>query len=262
MFCPGSSAKLIQEINMKSVYFFTLHKCASSLFAKRILPMAVGLTHVNYAAQIFRYGEAAVSEAIVFRDEGFLYGPIRLSAPKDGPAYRAVVKPAIDQCLSDGCVGLVMVRDPRDILISEYYSFGFTHGISKHPEVSSWQLNVRENIASMTLDEYVLDRAPSVLANLLELYKISENCSQHEILRYEDLIEDFDLFVSRLSRHIELEAHVIADLHEQSRPREVEMPDLHKRSGRVRAYLDKLQATTIDKLDPLLDDVLTCYGYR
>jgi hypothetical protein len=38
----------------ESVFFYTFHKCASSLFARFVLPNVRGLRHENYAARIFR----------------------------------------------------------------------------------------------------------------------------------------------------------------------------------------------------------------
>jgi hypothetical protein len=220
-----------------------------------------GLEHANYAAHVFRDGEAHASDAIKFQDAGFVYGPIRLSAPKDGPVYRTVVEPAVDQCLSSGSVGLVMVRDPRDVLISEYYSFGLTHSLSKRPEIARVQLQIRERIKQMSLDEYTLDRAPVAAANFLELRRIADNCRQGTILKYEDLVEHFDRFAAQLTRWVDLDDETIARMYEESRPRSTEIPNLHKRSGRVRAYLEKLQPATIRDLNHLLGEALASFDY-
>ena len=62
----------------ESRFFYTLHKCASVLFGKFILPNVNGLTHINYGSQVFR-GELSNGDKVKFRKRGFVYGPIRVS---------------------------------------------------------------------------------------------------------------------------------------------------------------------------------------
>lgn len=247
---------------MRSVYFFTLHKCASSLFGRRVLPAVQGLRHMNHAAGIFRAEADAAPTPVVFHDEGFIYGPIRLSAPKDGPVYHTLVGPAVERCLAGDCVVLIMVRDPRDILISEYYSFGSTHGLSRQPDIAAVQTQIRERIRGMTLDEYLLDRAPVAAENFAQLHRLAIASPQGDVLKYEDLVENFDGFTRQLTRWVDLAPETIADMHEQSRPRATEDPHSHKRSGKVRAYMEKLEPSTIRELDRHLGDALTAFGYR
>jgi hypothetical protein len=66
------------------------------------------------------------------------------------------VVPAIENCIRRKGKPLFMIRDPRDKLISQYYSFGFTHGISSEPSIQTSQRAIRKKITTMSLDEYGL----------------------------------------------------------------------------------------------------------
>jgi len=69
----------------KSIYFYTLHKCASTLFSDFVLKNVNKLIHVDYASQIFT-GKIQIGKQLSFKEKGFIYGPLR-------------IQPARSQCL-------------------------------------------------------------------------------------------------------------------------------------------------------------------
>jgi hypothetical protein len=73
----------------QSIYFFTLHKCASTLFAKHVLKNLDGLQGVDYAAQLFN---SARPQRFEFRPSGHAYGPLRVSLPEDAVVYHQLVE--------------------------------------------------------------------------------------------------------------------------------------------------------------------------
>ena len=75
----------------ESVYFYTFHKCASSLFSNYVLRNIVGLRHIDYANAIYRGRKIG---QIKFKEKGYIYGPIRLSS--DTKIYNMLVKPTSD----------------------------------------------------------------------------------------------------------------------------------------------------------------------
>ena len=108
--------------NPKSVYFYTFHKCASTLFNGYVLKNAVGLYNMDYASQIYS-GERSSEEKLNFNRNGFIYGPIRISAGVQGPVGEMLVKPTTQHDFVRDKIALFLIRDPRDILVSSYYSF-------------------------------------------------------------------------------------------------------------------------------------------
>ncbi len=64
-----------------------------------------------------------------------------------------------------------MIRDPRDILVSSYYSFGFSHGFSSVQKIKDIQKERRIIIQSKTIDEYALENSDRILTNFNTLNK-------------------------------------------------------------------------------------------
>jgi hypothetical protein len=156
---------------------------------------------------------------------------------------------------------LFLVRDPRDLLVSQYYSFGYTHGRSSDPTVRARQERNRARIQSLTLDDYVLRAAPRLQERFDILHDLKSHCQQGVLLRYEDLIHNFDQFIEDFTQLSALNAAARLDLYERSRPRDREDTESHKRSGQTGAYSDKLHDETVTRLDVMLERTLTRFGY-
>ena len=82
--------------------------------------------------------------------------------------------PAIAKCINGRGKALFMVRDPRDVLVSQYYSFGFTHGISNEPGIRTSQNEIRQKIKTTSLDEYCLSFAKRTEEEFLKLRQLAD----------------------------------------------------------------------------------------
>ena len=242
-----------------SVFFYTFHKCASTLFSQYVLKNVDGLRNVDYASRI--YTGKISGNNLQFEETGHVYGPIRLSAEPLSPVFTKLVQPACDPNFVAGRTGIFLIRDPRDILVSAYYSFGVSHGLSRVPEIRTQQQARRDSIQSMTVDEYAIAEAPSVLANFQNLNALAHACQEHAVLKYEDMIDNFDVFSRDLRRCLPLTDAVVAEIHNQSRPAEKEDVTVHRRSGRTGGYVNKLEPATIATINKTLAPVLDLFGY-
>ena len=65
-----------------------------------------------------------------------------------------------------------MIRAPRDILVSAYYSFGTTHTISKVEKVQSYQISRRDHIQALSIDEYVFEEAVTYLSHFETVHRL------------------------------------------------------------------------------------------
>ena len=74
-------------------------------------------------------------ECVTFKGKGFIYGPIRLSYRPQSPIYTRLVEPASRIDFVRGRIAIFLIRDPRDILVSSYYSFGYKHRFSTVKEI-------------------------------------------------------------------------------------------------------------------------------
>jgi hypothetical protein len=165
------------------------------LFGGYVLENVQNLCHVDYAAQIYT-GRLPVNISLPFESRGYIYGPIRLSASPHNPVYRALVQPTTAPDFICDKTAIFFVRDPRDILVSAYYSFGFTHGLSPVREIREMQERKRGKIQQQSLDQYVLQHAATQAENFRTLYRLSQHCKRGIILKYEDMINDFDKFIN------------------------------------------------------------------
>lgn len=242
----------------ESVFFFTFHKCASSLFSSYVLRQAQGLEHVDLAFDHFNSGLAG---PIKYRKRGAVYGPLRLSAPRETDLHREIIAPVTDSSFIRDRVSLLLVRDPRDIPVSAYYSFGFSHRFSPVEEIRRQQEVGRQAIREKTIDEYVLATMPAIVNNFAAGAALLENCRRCTLLKYEDMVLNWDAFASDLTRHIRLDERALRKTYEKSRPRREEDITAHQRSGKTEGFREKLQPETIAEMNRILGPALERFGY-
>ncbi len=242
-----------------SVYFYTFHKCASSLFSGYVLKNVVGLDNVDYAREIYSGNHPA---DISFEKRGKIYGPIRLSADKQSPVYHSLVAITARRRFVWGKTAVFMIRDPRDVLVSQYYSFGFSHGLSKSRPIRERQLELRSEIQSMSLDEYAIKNAREVESNFRQLKVLYRWAKRGVIIRYEDMINDWQRFSSGLTSNLALSAETLDEIYRRSRPRDTEDLHAHRRSGRTGTFEEKLEPSTVVEVNRVLQPVLSYFDYR
>lgn len=243
-----------------SVYFYTFHKCASSLFANFILKNCEGLKHVDYAKEI--YLGSRTDMTLKYKSHGEIYGPIRISANPNSLVYNNLVKPTTCIDFVEGKKQVFFIRDPRDILISAYYSYGFTHGISPVDSIGNQQTSIRDSIVKMSLEEYILSEAENQDRHFKILHKLSKVNTDSVVLKYEDLIDNFDHFKSQLEVHLTLKENTKSEIFKKSRPIQKENTKSHRRSGGVRTFESKLDKKTILLLNDKLEETLRLFNYE
>ncbi len=114
----------------------------------------------------------------------------------------------------------------------------------------------------MALDEYILSEADRQAVLFQKLYDLSTACKRSIILKYEDMIDNFDLFAAQLCQFIPLNEAVVQNIYQNTRPREVENTASHRRAGRVQDYKYKLEPSTIKAVSEKLADILTLFDYQ
>lgn len=160
---------------------------------------------------------------------------------------------------------LLFLRDPRDALVSLYYSDTFSHVIPEIGPVRAEMLALRERLKRISLDEYVLEQAPYMLQNLMRSLQLMA-VPNLELIRYEDIIYNKALLVKAIARTIGAEnvpaefMQSIATKNDEFPP--TERPHYHVRRVHPGDFRLKLKQQTIDHIDAVLRPALLVLDYK
>ncbi len=243
----------------RSVFFYTLHKCASTLFASYVLKNARGLRRVNYAGKFFR---AKTQGEFTFADYGHVYGPLRVSSDWVPELYEKLTARVTSPDFVRDKIAIFLVRDPRDIIVSWYYSIAFSHGISPSPEIAELQHRMRGEAQTGGVDQFAIEFGEHMLRYFETIDRLAEAAQQSVVLRYEDMIDNWEKFVAGLTRYLEFDDEVLQQIYERSRPVAKEDDAAHRRSGKSGGYKTKLSPATIAQLNSKLGTMLRRFDYE
>lgn len=242
----------ISQSNSNSVLFFTAHKCASTflddVFEKLGKPTNIVPVHFpNYfpdADEDNIFEDSKFLNA-AFKDKGYYYGAFR--KPHNVPhieKYKVVI----------------VLRDPRDILTSLYFSAAFNHPISRKVIIEN-----RKKALSQTIDEFVIEHA----SNLNEDFKIYINnflsLENSLFLKYEDMITDFDEWLPKIVNFIGWDnSKAVMEEIINTSSFTVKKEDKHSFVRNIKSgdHLNKLKPETIDKLNYIFGEVLMELDYK
>lgn len=175
---------------------------------------------------------------------------------------------------------ILQVRDPRDILVSQYFSEGWTHNTKSWDEKRHEE---RKNIQKMSIDDYCISRAtdkgliigsakvdPSMPFSLLERYQPAvqlkmlplPNCT---FVKYEDMVTNFRNWLSQVISPLQFsdDLSVVEKYYEKYKDEFIleEEQMSHKRKITPGDHKEKLQSKTIEKLNDIFSDVLDNFDY-
>jgi hypothetical protein len=245
-----------------SILHFSFNKAATQTVKKLLMDCGRknGLTPALLHDYAFNHsmpfldhlgGEEIKQYAHLFKPEGYLYtvfGGMILGIP-DLEKFKVVL----------------VVRDPRDILVSDYYSIAYSHAI---PEGEKRQiyLSRRESALTSDLDEYVLKNSEKLRA-IFEKYDqhLFPFCAQVHVARYEDMVANFAAWLDALLAATGMEIPSALRLefirnHEVRRPKG-ENIHKHLRKGMPGEHREKLQAVTIEQLSRIFEAPLNRFNY-
>jgi len=163
---------------------------------------------------------------------------------------------------------VLVTRDPRDILVSKYYSIAYSHPApstwgDKHDEFIVNKNTVRES----TIDEYVLSESKWAY-EIFSRYKslLLDNYDNTYLTTYEQMATNFEVWLNDLISYCELDLNeeFYQSLLRENEAKKPKGEDVtrHNRKGVPGDYKEKLQPETIRKLNKKFDPILECFNYK
>lgn len=251
-------SRIASQANAEPRLFHVSHDKAATQYVGRLLSSlghSVGETRYHLNGMAFRLGmpfadsdagESIYHEALQRRG---IFGPFNRLPPgvRDGDGYVKV---------------LYVVRDPREILVSDYYSIAELHD---YPAGRADALASRRlHALTIGVDRWVLERMTTVLTHFQAL-DAAARAGSWTTMRYEDLWSDFHQSVSMLAN---LVADSFGTVRIDPSTIRLEPPGGGPRTGRkVRRGAHRgtaearLQAETYHALSDAFHEVLVRHGY-
>lgn len=162
---------------------------------------------------------------------------------------------------------ILLVRDPRDALVSEYFSNAYSHSLPATNDGGGARgdlLQQREAALTTPIDGYVLSRARMMRRTVAEYVPLSTERNTL-LLKYEEIIFAKDAMIQDIIGHFGW----------LCRPKQLEAilgwvdvkPDQENPKQFIRKvtpgdHQEKLRHETIDQLNKELADVLGVFGYE
>ncbi len=238
-----------------------------------------GSTMITHMAKL-----VAETLGIGFLDVGswLFYNNIPAQVLYDDPAITNIIRPGIvyagfrdyplvlrDSAAFREAPKLVFIRDPRDALVSEYFSNAYSHNIPENngPTSASSPTKIMTELRNAALEtnveDYVLQRAHAFATTARKFFP--ELQEPHTlVLKYEDWIFNKLGLLELLCRHLNLNAT------EEQMRRIAPMTDIRPKMEDPRNFVrkvtpgdhrEKLSPQAISKLNASLEDVLLAFGY-
>lgn len=243
------------------VFAFSIHKAGSSLMHGMVNAVCEreGIPHLNVPGRLFELGVPDRTWVPDARISNFFSGGRVYFGFRELPRGLLNERVRLEQCRA-----VLLVRDPRDALVSQYYSFGGKY--SSHVRSRANPALIAETMkktADLDIDEYVVQAAREYLRKLQNYEKIL-GYPFLAVRRYEDVYYDKRQFLLDMFVHfgITVSWETIESVAQISDVRpEFEDVSQHIRKGTPGDHREKLSRGTIAVLNRIFRETARKFGY-
>lgn len=239
-----------------------VRKSGSSMFniALRKLALINGANWVDLPGTLFRHNLGVARWRTDPAIAGLLRGGNAYGGFRDHPAGMA------DAPLFRDALKAFLVRDPRDALVSEYFSVAHSHSLppaTAEPGAREQLLRMREAAQAMTVDDFARANAGRMNETLVQYAPVLAG-PRLLLLRYEEVVFDKRAMLTAALAHFgwsirprQLDA--LLD-HIDVRPA-AENPHAFIRRVTPGDHREKLSPATLAEVERTLAPALTLFGY-
>lgn len=158
---------------------------------------------------------------------------------------------------------ILHLRDPRDVLVSLYFSEAYSHSVFKG--VFDMSRAERDEIINKGIDRYALEYADLFNRKYTEYLRLLSQ-PDSVFVKYEDLVLNFPFWLQEVARGFGIEnpkfiRRMIAKYQGEFAIKK-ENKHAHKRKIVPGDYKEKLTPETIEKLNNIFSDNLKKYNYE
>ncbi len=252
--------------NGPSSYLIGIKKGGSTLLAHVMRDLAPYTDRT-----IFEFSKAAFSGGLApsssiedirgaLRQNGYVYGVFRW-LPENDLLKLSMLEPGEGK---RSARILTLIRDPRDVMVSLYFSDAKSHALRNEGTAKEHQLQRMKEISQIELDEYVVSKTSMILRHYLRTTQVLA-LDNNTLLRYEDIIYDKTALVRAVAEtmYCDVDAATI----EAIASKNDKMPESERESAHVRQvhpgnYLKKLRPETVDFLNDRFRVILNSFNYE
>lgn len=251
-----------EKPDFERYFAFSVHKSGSTMLGKMLRDVCKRCDLPSVSIPNFFFSEGV--QAQDWKDDEKLAPVFNKNILYYGFRFLPAVLKAPEVKLRDSRF-VLLVRDPRDALVSQYFSYGKKSGSHAMPKKNAEAfIAAREATPERTIDEYVL-HVSRPLRNKLVAYRDALDFDKGLVRRYEDVFFDKQTFLREIFEHfgIDVPANVIEKVAEKHdiRP-DKEDESQHIRKGTPGDHKEKLAPETIAKLNDTFREIATFYGYQ
>lgn len=257
------NGKSLSKNQYQSIIHFSFNKAATQYvkFILKSVSSENGMTHIGLNEYAFNTNfpfldhlsrEEMKKFDYLFIPQGYLYS-----------VFGGMMDfPDIDQFKV-----VLMIRDPRDILVSSYFSSAFSHQEPDRSGDKYERFIHKRQETTQSIDEFVKKQSETLLKYFIRYEELL--VKRHPdiyVAFYEEMVMDFDQWLDRMLKYLDLRVSDqllgrIKNENQKLKPKQ-ENVQKHIRKGQPGDYKDKLQHETIHYLNEKFHWFLQKYNYQ
>jgi sulfotransferase family protein len=255
----GVAFELAEAAESPAYFVLSVRKCGSSVLnvMAHALSASPGLPFINVTGTLFAAGLLPNAwrfdpEVAKLFDGGNVYG-----------GFRDFPKVIADRPVFVNARKILLIRDPRDALVSEYFSNAYSHPIPEQGIARDEMLQQRAVARVRGIESSVLQRARGMRGTMLEFAQLLSD-PLLRLFRYEEVITHKRELMEDICRHFDWP--VYPKIIESILTKVDVFPDAERPTEFIRRVVpgdhrEKLSAGAITQLNELLAEPLRLFGY-